>query len=161
MAIPIIPSCVFLVRLRTLDAVIITHSHADAIGGLWNWLVKSCPSIILLFHVFSPVKSCVVSLIESLLLHCFLFCYPGLDDLRDWTNNVQPHIPIYTAMRDLEVYLFYQHSKMFPSSLTMLFQLLNTALHHDMWISGDEEDPLLLGWYECDHTRCCSLRVGV
>ncbi|XP_013684802.1 putative hydrolase C777.06c isoform X2 [Brassica napus] len=45
--------------LRTLDAVVITHSHADAIGGL--------------------------------------------DDLRDWTNNVQPHIPIYTAMRDFEV----------------------------------------------------------
>ncbi|KAL0676023.1 hypothetical protein Bca4012_004004 [Brassica carinata] len=46
-------------RLRTLDAVVITHSHADAIGGL--------------------------------------------DDLRDWTNNVQPHIPIYTATRDFEV----------------------------------------------------------
>ncbi|ESQ48619.1 hypothetical protein EUTSA_v10021012mg [Eutrema salsugineum] len=45
--------------IRTLDAVVITHSHADAIGGL--------------------------------------------DDLRDWTNNVQPHIPIYTAVRDLEV----------------------------------------------------------
>ncbi|KAJ4898058.1 Metallo-hydrolase/oxidoreductase superfamily protein [Raphanus sativus] len=45
--------------LRTLDAVVITHSHADAIGGL--------------------------------------------DDLRDWTNNVQPHIPIYTALRDFEV----------------------------------------------------------
>ncbi|KAL1339099.1 hypothetical protein HN51_027209 [Arachis hypogaea] len=45
--------------IRTLDAVIITHSHADAIGGL--------------------------------------------DDLRDWTNNVQPHIPIYVAKRDFEV----------------------------------------------------------
>ncbi|OVA08164.1 Beta-lactamase-like [Macleaya cordata] len=45
--------------LRTIDAVIITHSHADAIGGL--------------------------------------------DDLRDWTNNVQPHIPIYVANRDFEV----------------------------------------------------------
>ncbi|XP_021716458.1 putative hydrolase C777.06c [Chenopodium quinoa] len=45
--------------IRTLDAVIITHSHADAIGGL--------------------------------------------DDLRDWTNNVQPHIPIYVARRDFEV----------------------------------------------------------
>lgn len=28
---------------------------------------------------------------------------PGLDDLRDWTNNVQPHIPIYVAQRDFEV----------------------------------------------------------
>ncbi|CAN1218141.1 Putative hydrolase C777.06c [Linum perenne] len=45
--------------LRTIDAVIITHSHADAIGGL--------------------------------------------DDLRDWTNNVQPCIPIYVAPRDFEV----------------------------------------------------------
>ncbi|XP_042457427.1 putative hydrolase C777.06c isoform X1 [Zingiber officinale] len=45
--------------LRKIDAVIITHSHADAIGGL--------------------------------------------DDLRDWTNNVQPSIPIYVAQRDLEV----------------------------------------------------------
>ncbi|KAF1898481.1 hypothetical protein Lal_00032061 [Lupinus albus] len=45
--------------IRTLDAVIITHSHADAIGGL--------------------------------------------DDLRDWTNNVQPNIPIYVAKRDFEV----------------------------------------------------------
>lgn len=45
--------------LRTIDAVVITHSHADAIGGL--------------------------------------------DDLRDWTNNVQPSIPIYVARRDFEV----------------------------------------------------------
>ncbi|KAJ0528238.1 putative metallo-beta-lactamase, ribonuclease Z/Hydroxyacylglutathione hydrolase [Helianthus annuus] len=45
--------------IRTIDAVVITHSHADAIGGL--------------------------------------------DDLRDWTNNVQPHIPIYVAERDFEV----------------------------------------------------------
>ena len=28
---------------------------------------------------------------------------PGLDDLRDWTNNVQPSIPIYVAKRDFEV----------------------------------------------------------
>ncbi|KAM5579414.1 putative hydrolase C777.06c [Rosa sericea] len=45
--------------IRTLDAVIITHSHADAIGGL--------------------------------------------DDLRDWTNNVQSSIPIYVPERDFEV----------------------------------------------------------
>ncbi|KAI4381866.1 hypothetical protein MLD38_007893 [Melastoma candidum] len=45
--------------IRTIDAVVITHSHADAIGGL--------------------------------------------DDLRDWTNNVQPYIPIYVARRDFEV----------------------------------------------------------
>ncbi|KAK3018699.1 hypothetical protein RJ639_003130 [Escallonia herrerae] len=46
-------------KIRTLDAVVITHSHADAIGGL--------------------------------------------NDLRDWTNNVQPCIPIYVAERDFEV----------------------------------------------------------
>ncbi|KAL8137046.1 hypothetical protein V2J09_003047 [Rumex salicifolius] len=45
--------------IRNIDAVVITHSHADAIGGL--------------------------------------------DDLRDWTNNVQPSIPIYVAKRDFEV----------------------------------------------------------
>ncbi|XP_030457720.1 putative hydrolase C777.06c [Syzygium oleosum] len=45
--------------IRTIDAVVLTHSHADAIGGL--------------------------------------------DDLRDWTNSVQPHIPIYVANRDFEV----------------------------------------------------------
>ncbi|KAK2630826.1 hypothetical protein QOZ80_UnG0724960 [Eleusine coracana subsp. coracana] len=45
--------------LRAIDAVIITHSHADAIGGL--------------------------------------------DCLRDWTNNIQPSIPIYVAERDYEV----------------------------------------------------------
>ncbi|XP_015890668.3 putative hydrolase C777.06c [Ziziphus jujuba] len=45
--------------IRTIDAVIITHSHADAVGGL--------------------------------------------DDLRDWTNNVQPYVPIYVAPRDFEV----------------------------------------------------------
>ncbi|CAH1422778.1 unnamed protein product [Lactuca virosa] len=45
--------------IRSIDAVVITHSHADAIGGL--------------------------------------------DDLRDWTNNVQPYIPIYVAKRDFEV----------------------------------------------------------
>ncbi|MED6146706.1 hypothetical protein PIB30_037038 [Stylosanthes scabra] len=28
--------------------------------------------------------------------------FEGLDDLRDWTNNVQPHIPIYVAKRDFE-----------------------------------------------------------
>lgn len=122
MAISIIPNCVFLVRLRTLDAVVITHSHADAIGGLWNWQVKSWPSIIFLFHVFFTCKVMFCLLNWSLLLHWFVFCSPGLDDLRDWTNNVQPHIPIYTAMRDLEVYLFYPYSWIFPSSLAMLFQ---------------------------------------
>lgn len=33
----------------------------------------------------------------------------GLDDLRDWTNNVQPYIPIYVAERDFEVWLNSMH----------------------------------------------------
>jgi len=31
----------------------------------------------------------------------------GLDCLRDWTNNVQPSIPIYAAERDYEVGITY------------------------------------------------------
>ncbi|NQW16146.1 MAG: MBL fold metallo-hydrolase [Chloroflexi bacterium] len=42
-----------------IDAIVITHAHADAIGGM--------------------------------------------DDLRDWTNNVQEAIPIYLRQRDLDV----------------------------------------------------------
>lgn len=34
------------------------------------------------------------------------FC-SGLDDLRDWTNNVQTQIPIYVPKRDFEVNVFY------------------------------------------------------
>ena len=30
--------------------------------------------------------------------------HTGLDDLRDWTNNVQDNVPIYVARRDIEVY---------------------------------------------------------
>lgn len=35
--------------------------------------------------------------------HKWTFVFSGMDDLRDWTNNVQPSIPIYTAARDFEV----------------------------------------------------------
>lgn len=45
--------------IRELEAVILTHSHADAIGGL--------------------------------------------DDLRDWTNNIQNVVPIYVTQRDYKV----------------------------------------------------------
>ncbi|KAF3450506.1 hypothetical protein FNV43_RR06590 [Rhamnella rubrinervis] len=37
-------SCIS-VRIRTIDMVIITHSHADAIGGLDSWLDEQCPAI--------------------------------------------------------------------------------------------------------------------
>jgi len=45
--------------INTIDAVVLTHSHADAAGGL--------------------------------------------DDLRDWTNNVQNTIPVYLRPQDLDV----------------------------------------------------------
>lgn len=40
-------------------------------------------------------------------LHAKFSC-SGLDDLRDWTNNVQSHIPIYVANRDFEVKILLQ-----------------------------------------------------
>jgi phosphoribosyl 1,2-cyclic phosphodiesterase len=46
-------------RVPTIDAVVLTHAHADASGGL--------------------------------------------DDLRDWTNNVQKSIPIYVRDEDMDV----------------------------------------------------------
>lgn len=46
-------------RVPTIDAVVLTHAHADASGGL--------------------------------------------DDLRDWTNNVQRSIPIYVRDEDMQV----------------------------------------------------------
>ncbi|MFW6174617.1 MAG: MBL fold metallo-hydrolase [Chloroflexota bacterium] len=46
-------------RVPTLDAVVLTHAHADSAGGL--------------------------------------------DDLRDWTNNVQAAVPIYLREQDLDV----------------------------------------------------------
>lgn len=46
-------------QVPTIDAVVLTHAHADAAGGL--------------------------------------------DDLRDWTNNVQRAIPIYLRPQDMEI----------------------------------------------------------
>ncbi|GJW62456.1 putative hydrolase [Tanacetum coccineum] len=98
--------------IRTLDAVVITHSHADAIGGL--------------------------------------------DDLRDWTNNVQPHIPIYVTERDFEA----QTVDRFLSN--ELIRLVNEIkLVFCNMIAGDEKDPLLSSRHECGHTWSCSLGVAV
>lgn len=42
--------------------------------------------------------------IDSVIItHAHADANGGLDDLRDWTNNVQPHIPIYVGLRDLTV----------------------------------------------------------
>ncbi|CAN1218142.1 Putative hydrolase C777.06c [Linum perenne] len=87
--------------LRTIDAVIITHSHADAIGGL--------------------------------------------DDLRDWTNNVQPCIPIYVAPRDFEFTpLPVWHGKAYRS---LGFRFGNVCYISDVSDIPDETYPLL---EDCD-----------
>ncbi|KAE8721182.1 hypothetical protein F3Y22_tig00016571pilonHSYRG00002 [Hibiscus syriacus] len=67
-----------LLWIRTIDAVIIIHSHADAIG-VFN--MKA--------HLMLP---------------------PGLDDLRDWRNNVQPStqfmFPSVILRSKIQFYLF-------------------------------------------------------
>ncbi|KAJ6942301.1 hypothetical protein NC652_008193 [Populus alba x Populus x berolinensis] len=89
------------VRLRTIDAVIITHSHADAIGGL--------------------------------------------DDLRDWTNNVQPYIPIYVAERDFEVmkkthYYLVDTSVVTPGAAVSELQF--NLIHEEPFVVNDLKDAL-------------------
>ncbi|PKI64362.1 hypothetical protein CRG98_015222 [Punica granatum] len=87
--------------IRTIDAVIITHSHADAIGGL--------------------------------------------DDLRDWTNNVQPSIPIYVAERDFEFTpLPVWHGRSYRS---LGFRFGNVCYISDVSEIPDETYPLL---EDCD-----------
>ncbi|RWR78089.1 putative hydrolase isoform X1 [Cinnamomum micranthum f. kanehirae] len=71
--------------VREIDAVIITHSHADAIGGFRQTMPFLLPPSFSLLVIKDDSATCC------------------LDDLRDWTNNVQPCIPIYTAKRDFEV----------------------------------------------------------
>lgn len=92
------------------------------------------PSIFFLY----PVKSYDI----EVFCFIFVFCSPGLDDLRDWTNNVQPHIPIYTAMRDFEVYLFSQHTL---KDIPLISNVVKDSLPCHVHLSGDEEDSLLLG----------------
>lgn len=88
--------------IRTLDAVIITHSHADAIGGL--------------------------------------------DDLRDWTNNVQPSIPIYVAKRDFEVmkkthYYLVDTSVIIPGAAVSALQF-NSISEEPFFVHGLKFTPL-------------------
>lgn len=82
--------------IRNLDAVIITHAHADANGGL--------------------------------------------DDLRDWTNNVQPHIPIYVGLRDLTV-MAKSHYYLVDTSVVMK----GTAVTKLQFIPMSEEPFLVHG----------------
>ncbi|KAJ6942302.1 hydrolase C777.06c isoform X1 [Populus alba x Populus x berolinensis] len=92
--------------LRTIDAVIITHSHADAIGGL--------------------------------------------DDLRDWTNNVQPYIPIYVAERDFEVmkkthYYLVDTSVVTPGAAVSELQF--NLIHEEPFVVNDLKFTPLPVWH--------------
>lgn len=55
-----------------------------------------------MLHFFLLDRNSQVMALKRVLLP-LLKTYAGLDDLRDWTNNVQPCIPIYVAERDFEV----------------------------------------------------------
>ncbi|XVF26959.1 hypothetical protein REPUB_Repub14bG0065300 [Reevesia pubescens] len=92
--------------IRTIDAVIITHSHADAIGGL--------------------------------------------DDLRDWTKNVQPNIPIYVAKRDFEVmkkthYYLVDTSVIIPGAAVSELQF--NIIHEEPFIVHDLQFTPLPVWH--------------
>lgn len=104
--------------VRTLDAVIITHSHADAIGGL--------------------------------------------DDLRDWTNNVQPYIPIYVAMRDFEVmkkthYYLVDTSGIIPGAAVSELQF--NIIHEEPFIVDDLKFTPLPVWHGKNY-RSLGFRFG-
>lgn len=62
-----------------------------------------------------------------LLFFSFWCFFAGLDDLRDWTNNVQPYIPIYVAERDFEVQnqiLSSLHQILYVSQLYSILNLI-------------------------------------
>ncbi|KAG2728789.1 hypothetical protein I3843_01G215900 [Carya illinoinensis] len=112
-----VTSCIS-VRIRTLDAVIITHSHADAIGGL--------------------------------------------DDLRDWTNNVQPYIPIYVAQRDFEVmkkthYYLVDTSAVLPGAAVSELQF--NIIHEEPFVVHDLKFTPLPVWHGRDY-RSLGFRFG-
>ncbi|KAJ9129015.1 hypothetical protein P3X46_034230 [Hevea brasiliensis] len=104
--------------LRTIDAVIITHSHADAIGGL--------------------------------------------DDLRDWTNNVQPYIPIYVAERDFEVmkkthYYLVDTSVLTPGAAVSELQF--NIIHEEPFVACDLKFTPLPVWHGLGY-RSLGFRFG-
>lgn len=57
----------------------------------------------------------------------------GLDDLRDWTNNVQPSIPIYVAKRDFEVYSHILHFLHLFFHEKLLLENWNYVLKSHSW----------------------------
>ncbi|KAG6543473.1 hypothetical protein Mapa_015143 [Marchantia paleacea] len=104
--------------IRNLDSVIITHSHADAVGGL--------------------------------------------DDLRDWTNNVQDSIPIYVAQRDIEVLSKSHYYLVDPSVITkgtavskLQFKLIT---EEPFYVHGLKVTPLPV-WHGPGY-RSLGFRVG-
>ncbi|KAK1630365.1 hypothetical protein QYE76_004680 [Lolium multiflorum] len=104
--------------LREIDAVIITHSHADAIGGL--------------------------------------------DCLRDWTNNIQPSIPIYVAQRDFEVMKMTHHylvdtSTVIPGAAVSTLQF-NIIKEEPFTVHNLEVIPLPV-WHGQDY-RSLGFRFG-
>ncbi|WCJ39512.1 Metallo-hydrolase/oxidoreductase superfamily protein [Euphorbia peplus] len=104
--------------LRTIDAVIITHSHADAIGGL--------------------------------------------DDLRDWTNNIQPNIPIYVAERDFEVmkkthYYLVDTSVVTPGAAVSKIQF--NIIHEKPFVASDLKVTPLPVWHGRNY-RSLGFRFG-
>ncbi|XP_010262084.1 PREDICTED: putative hydrolase C777.06c isoform X2 [Nelumbo nucifera] len=104
--------------IRDIDAVIITHSHADAIGGL--------------------------------------------DDLRDWTNNVQPFIPIYVAKRDFEVmkkthYYLVDTSVVIPGAAVSALQF--NIIHEEPFIVHDLKITPLPVWHGKNY-RSLGFRFG-
>ncbi|KAM7255716.1 hypothetical protein ACFE04_008614 [Oxalis oulophora] len=104
--------------IRTIDAVVITHSHADAIGGL--------------------------------------------DDLRDWTNNVQQSVPIYTAERDFEVmkkthYYLVDTSVVIPGAAVSSLQF--NIINEEPFVVHDLEFTPLPVWHGTNY-RSLGFRFG-
>ncbi len=97
--------------VRKIDAIVLTHAHADAIAGL--------------------------------------------DDLRDWTNNVQKNIPVYLRRQDLEVVskmFFYlvskEHSTGGGGVAKIDFRVINETPFH---IDGLRFSPLPV-WHGQSYT---------
>ena len=68
-----------------------------------NWRSLSSTTFVVILCMIEKSWECISFLSESHAIFDFTLC-SGLDDLRDWTNNVQPHVPIYVAQRDFEVW---------------------------------------------------------
>ncbi|KAJ7559730.1 hypothetical protein O6H91_04G098600 [Diphasiastrum complanatum] len=104
--------------IRELDAVLLTHSHADAAGGL--------------------------------------------DDLRDWTNNIQATAQVYATCRDLEV-LAKTHYYLVDTSVitagTAVSNLQFTPISEDpFFVCGLKVTPLPV-WHGAGY-RSLGFRVG-